>query len=130
MAQSGSMTGSGSSPTFSSSQGESLYDSGDSINVLHYAGAPCLHSDRHCYAYTMSTQRGRGVDNFPSRQLQDGDQGPSGGHFQQPSQVRVHNFFEVTYFICYAIETVRRTLELMRRLLDAKDKFNVRFSVI
>ncbi|KAG0573166.1 hypothetical protein KC19_VG154000 [Ceratodon purpureus] len=81
MAHSGSMIGSDYSHTFSSSQGESsLYDSGDSLNVLHFTGVPCLQSLRPRSVYGMSTPRGTGSALFPARGLHGDDRGPCSGH--------------------------------------------------
>ncbi|KAG0594596.1 hypothetical protein M758_UG091500 [Ceratodon purpureus] len=87
------LTGTDSSPTFSSSQGESsLYDSGDSLHVVQYAGVPCSHFLSHILVYNMSTPRGHGLENFPPRRLHSDDMGPCSGNLPHPSQAMYEDF--------------------------------------
>ncbi|KAG0621730.1 hypothetical protein M758_3G044300 [Ceratodon purpureus] len=87
MALPGPLTGSNSSPTFSTSERDSsLYDSADSSSVVHSAAVPRSHSSWPTGVRKMAFGRGDGVDPFPARRVHSDDMGPGFPYTPHPNQ--------------------------------------------
>ncbi|KAG0589266.1 hypothetical protein KC19_1G008400 [Ceratodon purpureus] len=87
MALPGPLTGSNSSPTFSTSERDSsLYDSADSSSVVHSAAVPRSHSSWPTGVRKMAFGRGDGVDPFPARRVHSDDMGPGFPYTPRPNQ--------------------------------------------